>query len=154
MARIVIYGTLALLTMGIGGFIMLRSLGVFGPIPDSPDGPIWLGVAIGFVFFAGGSSVMIKAIYGDLDSQGGGAPAGAPVVVRVLYYALGIGIVAGLGALFTWIAIGPGERQFSGSGAFLGPWVGRAMFGLGALMTWFFLGWSILRWIRGRGETS
>lgn len=119
-----------------------------------PDGPIWLGVAIGFVFFAGGCSVIIKAIYGDLDSQSGDAPAGAPAIVRVLYYAFGVGIVAGLGALFTWISIGPGERQFSGSGAFLGPLVGRAMFGLGALMAWLFLGLSIRRWLKGRGESS
>lgn len=154
MARIIIYSTIALLTMAIGGFIMLRSLGVFGPVTGTADGPIWLGAAIGFVFFAGGCSVILKAIYGDLDSSGGELAPRAPAAARFLYGALGFSIVAGLGSLFTWVAFGPGERQFSGSGAFLGPFVGRAMFGLAAALTWFFLGLSILRWIRGRGNSS
>ncbi len=154
MARIIIYSIIALLTIGIGGFIMLHSLGVFGAVTSTKDAPVWLGVAIGFVFFAGGCSVILKAIFGDIDSSGGDLPPQAPAAARFLYGALGFAIVAGLGALFSWVAFGPGERQFSGSGAFLGAFVGRAMFGLAAVLTWFFLGWSILRRIRRRGETS
>jgi hypothetical protein len=154
MARIVIYGTLALLTMGIGGFTMLRSLGAFGPVAGTADGPIWLGVAFGFVFVAGGSSVIIKAIYGDLDSQSGDAPVGAPAAVRLLYNAFGLGIVVGLGALFTWVAFGPGERHFTGPDAYLGPWVGRAVFGLGAAMAWLFLGLTIRWWLKRRDDSS
>jgi hypothetical protein len=154
MGRIIIYSTFALLTMAIGGFIMLHSLGVFGAVASTKDAPVWLGVAIGFVFFAGGCSVILKAIFGDIDSGGGELPPQAPAAARFLYGALGFSIVAGLGSLFTWVAFGPGERQFGGSGAFLGPLVGRAMFGLAALLTWFFLGLSILRWIKGRSDSS
>ena len=35
-------------------------------------------------------------------------------------------VTLGLAIVFVWIGFGPGERHFSGSGAFLGPLVGRA----------------------------
>jgi hypothetical protein len=154
MGRIITTSAIALLTMALGGFIMFHSLGVFGAVASTKDAPVWLGVAIGFVFFAGGCCVILKAIFGDLDSGGGELPPQAPAAARFLYGALGISIVAGLGSLFSWVAFGPGERQFGGSGAFLGPFVGRAMFGLAALLTWFFLGLSVLLWIRRRGDSS
>src|SRR5579863_5517860 len=132
-ARTIIYSVFALATIGIGGFIMLRSIGAFGPVASTADGPAWLGAVIGFVFFAGGASVALKAIFGALDSNLSELPTETPAPVRFVYNGLGIGIVVGLGTLFGWVAFGHGERHFSGSGAFLGPFVGRAMFGLGSL---------------------
>ncbi|HWC62816.1 MAG TPA: hypothetical protein VG501_04275 [Rhizomicrobium sp.] len=87
------------------------------------------------------------------DSQGG-PPPGAPAPVRFFYNVLAVGIVIGLGALFSWVAFGPGERDFSGSGAFLGPGIGRAMFGLMAVLTWLVLVWSAIRWLKRRNSSS
>lgn len=148
MARMVIYLILALPTMTIGGVMMLRALGVFGPIATTPDGPAWLGLLIGFVFFAGGASVVVKLIYGGNNLQQSELPADAPWPVRLFYNGLGIGIVAGLGTLFGWIAFGPGKRHFSGSGAFLGASVGRVMFGLAAAMALLMLIVMGIRWFK------
>jgi hypothetical protein len=38
--------------------------------------------------------------------------------------------------MFTWIAIGPGKRAFTGSGAIFGETVGRIAFGIGAMLFW------------------
>jgi hypothetical protein len=154
MARAVIYSLFALITSGIGGFIMLESFGAFGPVAATADSPAWLGAVMGFVFFAGGACVLLKALYGAVDSNQSELPPEAPAPVRFFYNALGVSIVVGLGALFTWVAFGPGERSFSGSGAFLGPIIGRAMFGLGALLAWLLLAWTAVRWARRRGESS
>jgi hypothetical protein len=131
---------------------MLRALGAFGPIATTADAPAWLGAVTGLVFFAGGSCVLLKAIYGALDSNQGGPPPAAPAPVRLFYNILSIGIVVGLGTLFSWVAFGPGERHFSGSGAFLGPVGGRAMFGLGAILTFLALIWSAIRWSKRRND--
>jgi hypothetical protein len=45
-----------------------------------------------------------------------------------------------MGAMFTWIAIGPGKRSFTGSGAIFGETVGRIAFGIGAMLFWIALG--------------
>jgi hypothetical protein len=148
MARTVIYSIVIFPTMAIGGFMMLRSLGVFGPIATTPDGPAWLGVLMGFVFFAGGASALIKLTYGAANMQQSELPAQAPSPARLFYNCLGVTIVAGLGALFGWIALGPGERHFSGSGAFLGPILGRVMFGLAAAMALLMLVVMGIRWFR------
>ncbi len=150
----VTYLVVGLLTAGIGLAIMLAAAGIFGQPVQSPQNvhsdPSWLGALCGFIFFAGGASVIIRAFYGPADPQQSELPADAPAVVRFLYGALGVAIVVSLGATFTWIAVGPGERHFSGSGAFLGPGVGRAMFGLGALLAWSFLAIQGVRWARRR----
>ncbi len=150
MAGRVIYLVFIVPMMAMGAVIMLRCLGAFGPIPTSPDGPAWLGVLIGFVFLAGSSSALIKIIFGGDNLGDNGLPQAAPLVIRVVYGALGYSIVAGLAALFTWIGFGPGERHFSGSGAFLGAGVGRAAFGLAGLLVWLVLGWRSVVWIRRR----
>src|SRR5580698_9309658 len=129
MAGRIIYLIFIVPMMAIGGFMLLRSLDVLGPIPPSPDGPAWLGALIGFVFVAGSSSALIKIVFGGDNLGNNGLPQSAPLAVRVVYGGLGYSIVAGLAALFSWVAFGPGERHFSGSGAFLGAGVGRAAFG-------------------------
>jgi hypothetical protein len=45
-----------------------------------------------------------------------------------------------MGSMFTWIAIGPGKREFTGSGAIFGETVGRIAFGIGAMLFWIVLG--------------
>jgi hypothetical protein len=148
MARVIIYLVLVVPVAAFGGFMMLRSLGAFGTVATTPDGPAWLGAIMGFVFFAGGISVVIKMFYGPEAMAQSELPAEAPWPVRLFYNSLGIGIVAGLGALFGWIAFGPGERHFSGSGAFLGATVGRVMFGLVAALAGLMLVLMVVRWFK------
>jgi hypothetical protein len=148
MARIVIYLIFALPMAAFGGFIMLRSLGTFGAIATTADAPAWLGVLMGFVFFAGSTSVIIKMFYGAENMGQSELPAEASLPIRILYNSLGVGIVVGLGALFGWIAFGPGERHFSGSGAFLGATVGRMMFGLAAAMALLMVVLMVFRWFK------
>jgi hypothetical protein len=148
MARVIIYLVFVVPTIAIGGFMMLRSLGAFGTIETTPDGPAWLGVIMGFVFFAGGVAVVIKMFYLPDAMAQSELPAEAPWPVRLFYNGLGVGIVAGLGALFGWIAFGPGERHFSGSGAFLGATVGRVMFGLVAALAGLMLVLMVVRWFK------
>lgn len=150
MARVIIYLVIVVPTVAIGAFLMLRSLGAFGTIATTPDGPAWLGVIMGFVFFAGGVSVIIKMFYGPEAMAQSGLPAQAPWPIRLFYNSLGAGIVAGLGTLFGWVAFGPGERNFSGSGAFLGATVGRVMFGLVAALAGFIIVLMVVRWFKRR----
>jgi hypothetical protein len=148
MARVITYLIFVVPTIAIGGFMMLRSLGAFGTIATTPDGPAWLGVIMGFVFFAGGVSVVVKMFYGPEAMEQSELSAKAPWLVRLFYNCLGVGIVAGLGALFAWVAFGPGERHFSGSGAFLGTTVGRVMFGLVAALAGLMLVLMLVRWFK------
>jgi len=156
MARFWICSIVALSAIVPGAFILLRSLGVFGPIATTPDGPAWLGALIGLVFVAGGCSALITTFYGDASS--GDLSASAPVAVRLFRNVLGFAIVAGLATLFSWVGFGPGEWKFSGSGAFLGPGFGRAMFDLAAMLTWAVLAWITLRGLKrrlfGSGESD
>lgn len=70
-------------------------------------------------------------------------PRRAPFWLRLGYDLGGLTIVVALAALGSWIAFGPGERAFTGTGAIIpgsiGGMVGRAMFGFGAIVTWIYV---------------
>jgi hypothetical protein len=132
--------------MAIGGWMLLASLGVFGqPMRHTDDAPDWMGALIGFLFFGGASAAMINVVYGAADQMSGQLPTGAPALARILSGALGVAVTLGLAIVFVWIGFGPGERHFAGSGAFLGPLVGRAMFGLFGLLTFVIVCWMVVR---------
>ena len=132
--------------MAIGGWMLLASLGVFGqPMRHTDDAPDWMGALIGFLFFGGASAAMINVVYGAADQTSGQLPSGAPALARILSGALGVAVALGLAIVFVWIGFGPGERHFTGSGAFLGPLVGRAMFGLFGLLTFVVVFWVEVR---------
>ena len=132
--------------MAIGGWMLLASLGVFGqPVRHSGDAPDWMGALIGFLFFGGASAATINVVYGAADQPSGQLPSGAPALARILSGALGVAVTLGLAIAFVWVGFGPGERDFTGSGAFLGPLVGRAMFGLFGLLTFIVVGWMGVR---------
>ena len=132
--------------MAIGGWMLLASLGVFGqPVRHPDDAPDWMGALIGFLFFGGASAAMINVVYGAADQMSGQLPSGAPALARILSGALGVAVTLGLAIVFVWIGFGPGERHFTGSGAFLGPLVGRAMFGLFGLLTFVVVCWMEVR---------
>jgi hypothetical protein len=135
--------------MAIGGWMLLASLGVFGqPVRHPGDSPDWIGALIGFVFFGGASAALINVVYGAADQPNGRFPSGAPAFARILSDALGVAVALGLAITFVWVGFGPGERHFTGSGSFLGPLVGRAMFGLFGLLTFIVVSWMGVRWLR------
>jgi hypothetical protein len=135
--------------MAIGGWMLLASLGIFGqPVRHPGDAPNWMGTLIGFLFFGGASAAMINVIYGAADQPNGEFPSGAPAFARILSGAPGVAVALGLATAFVWVGFGPGERHFTGSGAFLGPFVGRAMFGLFGLLTFVVVCWMGVRWLK------
>jgi hypothetical protein len=135
--------------MAIGGWMLLASLGVFGqPARHPGDAPDWIGALIGFLFFGGASAAMINVVYGAADQTSGQLPSGAPALARILSGALGVAVALGLAIVFVWVGFGPGERHFTGSGAFLGPLVGRAMFGLFGLLTFIVVCWMGVRQLK------
>ena len=145
----VTYFVMGVLTAAIGLAMLLAMAGVFGqPAHAVRDDSPAFGWLCGFIFFAGGLSVITKSLYGAAALQESELPPDAPRAVRFLYGALGLAIVLSLAAVISWVAIGPGERHFSGSGAFLGETIGRAAFGLFALLIWLALGVSGIRWLR------
>jgi uncharacterized membrane protein len=107
-----------------------------------------MGTLIGFLFFGGASAAMINVIYGAADQSNGEFPTSAPAFARILSGALGVAVALGLATAFVWVGFGPGERHFTGSGAFLGPFVGRAMFGLFGLLTFVVVCWMGVRWLK------
>ncbi|MGD0191320.1 MAG: hypothetical protein ABSD74_11320 [Rhizomicrobium sp.] len=128
--------------MAIGGWMLLASLGLFGHfVHHANDAPDWMGALIGFLFFAGALAALVNVIYGAADRPDGQLPSSAPAFARILSGALGVAVAVGLAIAFIWVGFGPGERHFSGSGAFLGPSVGRAMFGMFGLLTLLVAGW-------------
>ena len=141
--------------MAIGGWMLLASLGVFGqPARHANDEPEWIGALIGFLFFGGASAAMINVVYGAADQTNGLLPSGAPALARILSGVLGVAVALGLALVFVWIGFGPGERHFTGSGAFLGPLVGRAVFGLFGLLTFVVVCWMEVRRLKRRLEAK
>lgn len=137
--------------MLIGGWMLLASLGMFGqPVRHPGDTPDWIGALIGFLFFGGATAALINVLYGAADQPNGQFPSGTPALARILSGALGVAVTLGLAVTFIWVGFGPGERSFTGSGAFLGPLVGRAMFGLFGLLTLIVICWMGVRWLKRR----
>jgi hypothetical protein len=99
------------------------------PYPLTPGTPVWVGVSAGMLFVLAGVAVING--YGSTGVR-------HPFVQNVL----GLSICVLFAAVFGWVALGPGERNFSstvelpfwrssGRGS---EWIGRTMFGIGALM--------------------
>jgi len=132
-----------LLTVAIGTIPLLAALGILPSRPPAPgDAPAWLGWAIGLAFFLAGIVVILRSFAGADDSSAE-LPAAAPRVLRAVYDALAAVIPVLLAVLLSWVAFGPGERQFSvaaGSGGIAmavgggGQVIGRVAFGFGAVL--------------------
>jgi hypothetical protein len=147
-----------LFAIALGALIMLAVAGV---LPSKgADAPAWVVACAASIFaLAGGLLVLRSFMGGDMNDRE--LPRGVPFWMRILYYVAGLGVVAALATVGTWVAFGPGERVFSVSIPFLGsgpanPWVGRAAFGIGAVLTWLFFVVAAVAWWRKliRGETT
>lgn len=129
---------MGLLFLVVGVVPLLAVMGILpaGHEPADPA-PSWLGWVIGLMFVGAGFYIILSGFTGD-------NPSDATATGRLLLGyrdLLAFGIIVGLGALFSWIAFGPGPRHFSV--AFMGfllpmsgDIIGRAAFGLGALLAW------------------
>jgi len=140
----------SLLTAALGAFFVLLSTGLVGhpsPSTSAHQDPSWLGTVIGLVFLLGGGAAGIKSVLGGDESRGD-LPPTAPAWLKLVYQLMSLGIVASLGLLMTWVGIGPGERHFTGSGAFLGETPGRIAFALAGAVIWLVLGWLGIRRLR------
>ncbi|HTV30069.1 MAG TPA: hypothetical protein VMF32_20055 [Xanthobacteraceae bacterium] len=132
---------LGLIGVAIGLLVILLSLGLLGSAASSkPPENSWLGVAFGIAFLFAGISAIIQAVAVRGYPTTAELPASSPTWLRSLHTLLGLGVIISMGSIFTWIAVGPGKRAFTGSGAIFGETVGRIAFGVGAMMFWFALG--------------
>jgi hypothetical protein len=129
-----------LLALVIGLFIVLSAFGVI-PSRGVSDGGRWIGVIAGMAFVFGGLAVVIQTC--AKASPDGVLPTNAPASVRTTLYLLSLAIVVSLGAIGTWVAFGPGQREFGISIPFLPGWlnepIGRTAFGAGAILIWIIL---------------
>jgi hypothetical protein len=117
-----------LLVIGCGIAPIMGALELI-PYPLTPGTPGWVGVCAGLVFVLAGAAVING--YGSNGVR-------HPLVQNVL----GLSICVLFAAVFGWVALGSGERNFSstvelpfwrssGRGS---EWIGRTIFGVGALM--------------------
>jgi hypothetical protein len=108
------------------------------PPPGRINGPIWIALFVGVVFFAAGISVIVRGLSGA-DDNSGELPDNAPAWMKTVYWLDSVIAAAGLAGIGTWVAFGGGSRHFSISGFFTGPvgeTIGRTVFGIGAVITW------------------
>jgi hypothetical protein len=137
-------------TLALGSLIMLAAAGV---LPSKGgDAPAWVVACAASVFVLAGGLLLLRSVMGG-DMNDRELPRGVPLVLRAIYYAAGLSVVAALATVGTWVAFGPGERAFSVSIPFLGSgpgneWIGRAAFGAGAALTWLFFLIAAVAWWR------
>ena len=124
----------------IGAIPILGSLGIL-ELDNAPDVPDWVIGCAGLLFVMAGAGIVNGyAIAGGVGPDGD-LRRGTPLAVRLIQYALGLGVIGLFAAIFGWIAFAPGERRFSStlSLPFLtrsssgGDMVGRVLFGIVAV---------------------
>ena len=128
---------LGMLTAAAGAYFGLVGLETLPP-PSRINGPMWLSLFVGLVFFAGGVAVIVSGATGAYD-RAGDLPADTPVWIATIYWLAGVLAAAGLACIGTWVAFGGGTRRFSLSGFISGPLgenIGRTVFGIGAIIAW------------------
>ena len=125
------------LTAAAGAYFGLVGFEIVPP-PSRINGPIWISLFVGLVFFAGGVSVIVSDATGAYD-RSGDLPADAPLWVATVYWLSSVLAAAGLAGIGSWVAFGAGTRHFSISGFFsgsVGEGIGRTVFGIGAIISW------------------
>jgi hypothetical protein len=129
-----------ILALAMGLFIVLSAIGII-PSRDADWSSRCIGFVAGLAFVLGGIAVVVQTL--ARASPQGDLPPGTPMWIRATILFLGLAIVASLAVIGTWIAFGPGGREFSSSIPFLPAWLneplGRTVFGIGAMLTWLFL---------------
>jgi hypothetical protein len=127
----------ALVAVAIGLFYVLYGAGIIRPAPrPGSDGPGWLGIIFGLIFLFGGAAVVIQTVATGGDNSGSELPATVPRGLRLIHHAMAWAIVGLLGIVVSWVAFGPGQRDFTGSGSIFGETGGRIAFGIAAVLIW------------------
>lgn len=139
--RLAVVAGLAFIAMGV--YTVLGGMGVVA-VRMSPDlqGSEWVVVCAGVIIVLLGLALIFS-----FAAQSAGSAAGEPAfTVRLISYLLGFGIVGLFTVVFTWIAAGPGPRNFSS--AISTPLMtqrttrdeisGRVIFGASAALCWIF----------------
>ena len=98
-----------------------------------------MGVALRWrSFFLAGVAIAIQTLCPS--NAIGELPADAPRWLRLVQYLIAVAIFCCFGPIASWIAFGPGERQFSGTimtgNATIDAAIGRTAFGVGAVIIW------------------
>lgn len=109
-----------------GGVIAALGAGWIPIDPASVHAPGWVIMLVGAVFALGGAMCYTHGLGPNFDD-------GLALLMLVSFAMVG-----------SWIAFGPGEREFSGGGSVggvgvsgrVGSGFGRVVFGFGALMVW------------------
>ena len=128
---------IGVLTAAAGAYFGLVGFEI-APSPGRINGPTWIALFVGLVFFSGGIAAIVSGATGAYD-RSGDLPADTPVWVASVYWLSSVLTAAGLAGIGSWVAFGAGSRQFSISGFFsgsLGEGIGRTVFGIGAIITW------------------
>jgi hypothetical protein len=144
---------------GIGLYFVLVGVGVL-PIPGGEknlNAPLWVVTCAGLAFLLGGIAVIVGALGGA--NEKGELPKTAPAWMGAAQRLCVLAIFVALAAAITWVAFGPGERQFSGSLPLTGSaneFAGRGLFGFGAAMMWLAVLVILSSWRKtpGRGRKS
>jgi len=124
--------------------------------PSAVHAPGWVLVVCGGIFALPGAAMLYYA-FANLAGYGGrGEGQGAPLFMQLV----GLTMAAGMAAVFGWVAFGPGERRFSGSGG-IGPvhvggsstgTSGRLAFGIATVLIGAVAAWRIVAALRGRSK--
>lgn len=124
-------------------------------LKPAPDTPQWLGVAAGGAFLLAGLTLIVDGVSGGIGPDGQ-LSADAPPWLHVFQSLMGLGIVATMGALVSWIAFGPGQRHFSTTISLPFGWwrpkssdtTGRWVFGIAAVLIWCIIAGVIVASVR------
>jgi hypothetical protein len=121
--------------------VILIAVGVVGT-PKPGDAPPWVGVMAGLVVVLAGLAVIVGYGVASGVAPDGDLAADTPLGIRAVQYVLGLGIAVGLAVIATWVAFGPGPREFTATSSVgtrvVGEMSGRVVFGVGAVLRWLF----------------
>jgi uncharacterized membrane protein YhaH (DUF805 family) len=131
---------MAAIAAATGAWFMVVGAGLL-PIPGGPKnlhGPQWLALCVGLAFFLASIAIVVQTL-GHANATGD-LPPNAPRWMGVVQYMIVFAIFVCFGAISSWVAFGPGEREFSGSFLFFShatnAAIGRTAFGIGAVIIW------------------
>ncbi len=131
---------LGIAATGVGLYFSLVGAGAL-PIPGGPKNlhaPLWVVFAAGLAFLLAGIAILMHGA--GVTDNNGELPTGAPQWLRVFQFLAGVAIFICFGAIASFIAFGPGPREFSSSVAGVeapvSATIGRIAFGIGAIVIW------------------
>jgi hypothetical protein len=139
--RMAILVALLFIVIGLAATPLTAKLLLPGWHPTTDAPPLLVQYSFGVIFVLAGLAIIIGYGVGRVDANGN-LPADAPLWLYVTQQLLVLGIVGAMGALFSWVSIGSGPREFTMStplGTSPGNTViGRIAFGIGAILFWIF----------------